>query len=521
MTLDENINAVLDYHRATNHTVESVNASNDKLDFSNLPRLYKLYRRLGSLPLPLPDGKVTSTFPALGAISCNLTPSQTESIPNLEKIAMMLKLSAGITKWLTVPGGRMAFRAASCTGAMYHVEMYVVCGDLPQLRAGVYQYGAHDNSLRQIRVGDFRGALIEATSGNRDVANAPATIVYTSVFWRNAWKYKSRAYRHAFWDGGTILANTLAIASSLNVSAKVVTGFVDEYVNQVVDVDGLSEAALFLVPVGRVPLMAVDPAPAPERLKLQILPYSPQEFDYPLIRSTHLASSFTDTAGVEQWRGRKMTFPVPDRKEGLTPLSASVIAQQPREPINEVILHRGSTRRFKESPISFEHLSTILSMATMGVDADYVKELGFSLNDIYLIVNAVTGLPSGSYVYHQRSQDLELLEEGNFRVEAGHLGLNQALAHDAAVNMYFMTDLKAIMRNLGPRGYRVAQLDASTTAGRLYLSAYALHLGATGLTFFDDEVTAFLSPHAAGKSVMFLLLLGVPYPRRTTGPAHD
>ena len=216
-----------------------------------------------------------------------------------------------------------------------------------------------------------------------------------------------------------------------------------------------------------------------------------------------------------------MTFPVPDRKEGLTPLSASVIAQQPREPINEVILHRGSTRRFKESPISFEHLSTILSMATMGVDADYVKELGFSLNDIYLIVNAVTGLPSGSYVYHQRSQDLELLEEGNFRVEAGHLGLNQALAHDAAVNMYFMTDLKAIMRNLGPRGYRVAQLDASTTAGRLYLSAYALHLGATGLTFFDDEVTAFLSPHAAGKSVMFLLLLGVPYPRRTTGPAHD
>ncbi|MER3405283.1 MAG: hypothetical protein C4289_09090 [Chloroflexota bacterium] len=30
------------------------------------------------------------------------------------------------------------------------------------------------------------------------------------------------------------------------------------------------------------------------------------------------------------------------------------------------------------------------------------------------------------------------------------------------------------------------------------------------LTFFDDDVTAFFSPHAAGKSVMFLIALGQP-----------
>ena len=43
-------------------------------------------------------------------------------------------------------------------------------------------------------------------------------------------------------------------------------------------------------------------------------------------------------------------------------------------------------------------------------------------------------------------------------------------------------------------------------------------LGATGLTFFDDEVTQFFSPHAAGKSVMFLTLLGVPQKRRRVMP---
>ena len=60
----------------------------------------------------------------------------------------------------------------------------------------------------------------------------------------------------------------------------------------------------------------------------------------------------------------------------------------------------------------------------------------------------------------------------------------------------------------GNRGYRGAQLEAAILGGRLYLAAYAQRLGASGLTFFDDDVTEFFSPHAAGKSVMFLIALG-------------
>ena len=36
----------------------------------------------------------------------------------------------------------------------------------------------------------------------------------------------------------------------------------------------------------------------------------------------------------------------------------------------------------------------------------------------------------------------------------------------------------------------------------------AQHLGATGLTFFDDEVIEVFSPHAKGKSTIFLLAIG-------------
>ena len=48
----------------------------------------------------------------------------------------------------------------------------------------------------------------------------------------------------------------------------------------------------------------------------------------------------------------------------------------------------------------------------------------------------------------------------------------------------------------------------------MYLTAYAQRLGATGLTFFDDDVTNFFSPHAEGKSAIFLLAIGKPLRRK-------
>ena len=234
--MNDNVQAVLDYHRATNHTVENVQSKNLALDFSNLPRTYKLYRRLETVPLPEALAPSADwTMPTLQAFSANAG-STRESAPDLPTLEVLLKLSAGITKWLKVPNGKMAFRAASCTGAMYHIELYVVCGELEGLPAGVYQYGVHDDALRRVRSGDFRSALEGATGNHPGVADAPVTIVYTSVFWRNAWKYQGRAYRHAYWDGGTILANTLALATSHGLSASVVTGFVDSAVNRLVDV---------------------------------------------------------------------------------------------------------------------------------------------------------------------------------------------------------------------------------------------------------------------------------------------
>jgi SagB-type dehydrogenase family enzyme len=249
-------------------------------------------------------------------------------------------------------------------------------------------------------------------------------------------------------------------------------------------------------------------------LALETTPLSRSEVDYPAIRAIHEASSLAEEAQVAAWRGAASVVPFAPPAGRPFPLRPLNDREAPHDSIEEVISRRGSSRRFARRPISLEQLSTALS-SIGGITADFTQSGGRLLNDAYIIVNAVEGLPCGSYVYHPDESALELLREGEYRDEAGDLGLEQALPADASANVFFLTDLAPILERFGNRGYRLAQLEAAINGGRLYLASYALGLGATGLTFYDDAVTDFFSPHAEGKSAMFLVALGHSARRRS------
>ena len=121
----------------------------------------------------------------------------------------------------------------------------------------------------------------------------------------------------------------------------------------------------------------------------------------------------------------------------------------------------------------------------------------------FLIVNGVEGLEPGAY-----RGDLSPIRVGDARRVAGALALWQELGADAAVDLYLLSDLDTTLGRLGERGYRVAQMAGGIAGGRAELAATAVGLGATGLTFFDDEVTRFFEPAAEGRQVMYLAAIG-------------
>ncbi|HET7392960.1 MAG TPA: SagB/ThcOx family dehydrogenase [Candidatus Binatia bacterium] len=504
------------YHDATKHSYQSIRANPHHLDWDNQPLPFKIYKNLPAIPLP--QDLSSSGVPALAAISITPRAALSEVRPNLQTLAEIFYFSAGITKRRSYAGGEMLFRAAACTGALYHIDLYLVCGDLEGLDAGVYHFSPQDFSLRQLRRGDYQLALAKATGEESAISNASCVIASASTFWRNAWKYQARAYRHCYWDNGTILANLLAASAARNLPAKVVLGFVDATASQLLALDPQREAPLSLVALGRSSEKRINLSPPIEPLVFETVPLSKSEIEYPEMRRMHEASSLQSGEEVAAWRrreeaNRKTTEDEGKREDRLFPLHSLSDEELVEDSIEKVITRRGSTREFSRDSITFGELSSILDRASRGITTDFL-DAGETLNDLYLIVHAVEGLPSGAYVFRRQQRALELLKAGDFRRDAGYLGLRQEIPADCSVNIYLMADLHRILECFGNRGYRAAQLEAAIMGGKMYLSAYAQRLGASGLTFFDDDVTEFFSPDAAGKSVMFLIAVGKSARRR-------
>src|SRR5438045_4598924 len=324
------IQAAWKYHDSTKHSHWSVRNHPHFLDWANRPLPLKIYPKIE--PLPLPRDVAQTGVAALSAISEPVPSSRADSVPGVQDLARLLYFSAGITKQRAYPGGEIYFRAAACTGALYEIELYLVTGDLPGLDAGVYHFNPADVSLRLLRAGDFRGNLAHTTAMEPAVSHAPAIIICTGTYWRNAWKYHARTYRHFGWDNGTLLANLLAVASALGLPARVVCGFVDASVNRLLDVDPHREVAFSLVALGHVAALPPPSSAETSPLRLETVPLSQRDVAYPLMREIHAASSLHSPEEVQAWRGQSPVTDFPPPAGATVQLQPLSDAEMPRDP---------------------------------------------------------------------------------------------------------------------------------------------------------------------------------------------
>ena len=528
-----------EYHERTKHSPQSVRGDGFRLDHANRPRPSKVYRDLPAEPLRSVRIPVQPALSAIAhgeadplAATAQNEPTAEPEEPTAEPLdretlATLCYEAAGVVKTVDVDGREMAFRAASCTGKLYHIDLYLVVGDLEgrrgagsstDLDAGVYHFDPATFSLDVLRKGDHRGVVATAAGNYRAVAEAPVTVVATSTWWRNAWKYRERTYRHAFWDSGTVLANLLATAHALDHRAEVVTGVADGPLAELLGVDPDHEAPLQAVAISRD-----APAPNPpgvEPLDPATVPLSDRVVDYPLVADAWAQSTLADGDAAAAWRDECLDAGAVGKAEPgdgeRVPLDPVDHQTASARPLHHTIVRRGSCREYSGEAVGRRKLATVLDRATRGLPADWNGggsepnggAAGLQYNDVYCLVAGVADVPDGTYQYHAGDAELERLGDVDRRTKT-HLALDQTWAGQAHVNVYLMADVDAIVDRLGNRGYRLAQLEAGVTLGRLYLATYAHRdLGGTGLTFYDDAVTEHLSPRAADQTPTCLFAFG-------------
>lgn len=381
---------------------------------------------------------------------------------DLAQLARLLHLSAGVVRVTERKDGRQyRFRAAGSAGGQFPFELYVAGRGAEALADGVYWFDPLNHALVQV------GPPPEGEA---------TTVVVTGIPWRTGWRYAERGFRHLYWDAGAMLANAVAVAEDAGLEPRLRTVFPDRIVTRLVGADGVHEFPLAVVTLGDG-----EPAIRPTGRAAGGAVDQREPVEFPLVTEVQHAGD-----------GERLGVPWP---------AGAALAGEPAPSagLDEVILRRISTRIMDPSrSVSREVFEWSLAAA-----------LRASQVPAFVAVHSVESLEPGLYRWPKLSTPLRT---GDLRDELFRVCYDQDLGRDAAFVVIAAIDLD----ELDDRGYREAQLEAGLVSGRLHLAAFALGIGATGMTFLDSEIPALLGEPVAG---LLVTCVGVPAYRHRSGGA--
>jgi SagB-type dehydrogenase family enzyme len=485
-----------DYHELTKHTPESLRRMRHVLDWGNMPDPFRHYEGAPVLDLPAdpPSPEIAALELLQGAYG------HTSAANGAVFLSQLLFYSAAVSASKRVPstGHRYALRVNPSSGNLHPTEFHFFTRGLKQWPDGLYHYRPSSHMAEQRAVGCF----------DLPAGAAPVVFVLTSIAWREAWKYRDRAYRYCLHDMGHAWQALALAARALGCDSFAIGHFPD---NSVVRLCRFSEDEwpMLILTLNGASIPLCDPdGGAPVWSGGTANRLSDEQVTYPLIDRMH-ASTRLD--GLQCG-----TIAGPDPADGR-------FGQRALE--SRLPSPAGSTRSFgvvartRRSALDFEggdrsmslaQLSAILAVAAQPYSADFTA---VPFVQLYLYVHRVDGLARGVYRHWPQHSELEPIRSGDQRVAAAGLSLGQDLAGNACVAFSMIADLDRAARIHGDRGYRYAHFEAGAIGQRLYLAAEALGLRATGIgAFFDDEVNRYLNLSSGESQVVYHFAIGYPVP---------
>jgi SagB-type dehydrogenase family enzyme len=478
-----------EYHQQTKHTAEALRRSRHYLDWETMPDPFRHYEGAPVLDLPAdpPSAEIPALDLLLGAYGA------TQATDGAAFLSQLLFYSAAISATKRVPssGYQYALRVNPSSGNLHPTEFHFRTRGLQEWPDGFYHYRPSSHMAEQRAVGDLD---LKPTDGA-----APIVFVLTSIAWREAWKYRDRAYRYCLHDMGHAWQSLALAARAMGCDSFAYGCFPDDEIAQSCRLSE-DEWPMLLIEIRGAPTArqagssdAVWRGGEPNRLSTCQVPY-------PLIDAMH---------GATKLEGSDVRLPELLRQAGHGEIPLPMPATSAR-PFGQVVRTRRSALDFRGGmeSITFAQLSAMLSATAQPLAADFA---GGRFIQLYLYAHRVNGLEPGVYRYWPESAQLELVRAGDQRLEAAGLSLGQALAGNACVAFSMIADIDRAARVYGDRGYRYAYFEAGATGQRLYVAAEALGLRATGIgAFYDDEVHRYLGIAPEQGQVVYHFAIGYP-----------
>jgi len=564
---------VMLYHRETKHHFSRYARSLGILDWANQPDPFRRYEGCPLIALPRlkpEDEPASPPYEDLfrqGAIASAA----------LDSIALsrFLECSLAISAWKQAGEVRWALRANPSSGNLHPTEAYVLIDKIERISSspGLYHYAAREHALElraEWPAGRFR-SLVQAFPPNAFLLG------FTSVNWRETWKYGERAFRYCQHDVGHALGGARIAAQMLGWRMVLLDGVSDHTVAALLGVDRCGdyegaerehpdclamlwpadEAASLSAPQAASLPLFIDPDAAPHlppctwHGKARRLSRG-DPVHWEIIRQVEAASSKTRTErdvvalhGNHRWA----TGPA-----GTNTRASSSHPAQPSAA--QLIRQRRSALAFdRTTSLSTASFFTMLARVMPQVDRDVCRRpmpwdaLPWApAVHLALFVHRVDGLAPGLYFLARDSSKvgllrqatyrqfawstpsgcpsdlpLFLLQEADVRALAVQLSCGQEIAGDGAFSLGMIAEFESTLRRRGPWFYRRLFWETGVIGQLLYLEAEAIGVRATGIgCFFDDPVHQVMGFADTAFQSLYHFTIGGPVedPRLTTLPPY-
>ena len=535
---------MLAYHELSTHELMRPAPGPGWLDWEHQPDPFRRYAGAETVALMREPGLDATPYDDAAQLGARApVPVTAESLARLFLDALAL------SAWKELDDARWALRVNPSSGNLHPTEAYFVGGAVEGLfdTPVVAHYAAKEHAL-EVR------ARPDAALGSALQGELPAgsfLVGFTSIPWRESWKYGERAYRYCQHDLGHALACVSLAAGALGWRTRLLDGLATHEVARWLGVDRdedfndaeREEAEALLVLVPNADFDSVD-GWAPSRDALEA--WSALEWHG---RANALSSEHVS------WGGLETAFSVCAKPR--TPVSTSTNRASASIPPAGCTAPFSTIARARRSAVAFDGRTEIdrdafarMLLATMPLPGRRPFDALPWKPSIHLVlfVHRVRGVEPGLLLLARGADALARIQgefaaqftrtpeawappelplirlaSGDLRATARGLSCQQEIASDGCFAVAMLAELGDALEQEGPWVYPRLHWEAGAVGQVLYLEAEASGVRATGIgCFFDHETHRALGLTSPRLRDLYHFTVGgaVDDPRLTTLPAY-
>ncbi|MCK8825414.1 SagB/ThcOx family dehydrogenase [Fuchsiella alkaliacetigena] len=174
--------------------------------------------------------------------------SYSEQSLSKEELSYLLWNTQGVSKTTR----NVTLRTVPSAGARHALETYLLINNVEGLAAGLYRFLAIEHKLLLVKTGEELAEKFSTACLNQDfIKQSAVTFIWTAVVERMSWRYGQRGYRYLHLDAGHVAQNLYLSAEVIDCGVCAIGAFDDDQLNQLLEVDGEKQFAIYLATLGK------------------------------------------------------------------------------------------------------------------------------------------------------------------------------------------------------------------------------------------------------------------------------